>query len=151
MEQSEGKPNASIFQRVDQIGVVVRDVDECVRNYEKIFGKESFSVIEGEEPAVLGDGREITIKGRLAFAQLGAVQLELIQIIEGPSIHVDFLETNGEGIHHVGMYVPDFDERVEGFKKMGIQVLQQGKGMRRYAYMDTKPVMLELIENGLDE
>jgi methylmalonyl-CoA/ethylmalonyl-CoA epimerase len=147
MEQPEPRENASLFQRIDQIGVVVRDVDECVRNYEKILGKESFVVVEGEEPATLGDGREIMIKGKLAFAQLGNVQFELIQIKEGPSIHVDFLENSGEGIHHVGMYVPDFDERLAEFKKRGIHILQQGKGLRRYAYLDTKPVMLELIES----
>ena len=136
----------SLFDRVDQIGVVVRDIDECVRNYEKIFGRDSFVTVEGEEPAVLGDGREVMIKGKLAFAQLGPVQLELIEIKGGPSIHVEFLENNGEGIHHIGVYVPDFDERIEKYRAMGINVLQQGKGMRRYAYLDTKPVMLELIE-----
>ena len=141
------QPHESLFERVDQIGVVVHDVDECVRNYEKIFGKESFVTIEGEEPAVLADGREVMIKGKLAFAQLGPVQLELIEIKSGPSIHVDFLEKNGEGIHHIGVYISDFDERLEKFRKEGIAVLQQGKGMRRYAYLDTKPVMLELIEN----
>jgi len=141
------QPYESLFERVDQIGVVVRNVDECIRTYEKIFGEGTFVVIEGEEPAVLADGREVMIKGKLAFAQLGPVQLELIEIKGGPSIHVDFLENNGEGIHHVGVYVPDYDERIEKFRKMGINVLQQGKGMRRYAYLDTKPVMLELIEN----
>ena len=137
--------NGSLFERVDQIGIVVRDVDECVRNYEKIFGEESFVVVEGEEPAVLADGREVMIKGKLGFAQLGPVQLELIEIKDGPSIHVDFLKKNGEGIHHVGIYISGFDERIEEFRKMGIKVLQQGKGMRRYAYLGTKPLMLEPI------
>jgi hypothetical protein len=59
---------------------------------------------------------------------------------------VEFLENNGEGIHHIGIYVPDFDKRLENYRQMGVNVLQQGKGMRRYAYLDTKPVMLELIE-----
>jgi len=136
----------SLFERVDQIGVVVRNVDACIREYEKILGKDAFVTIEGEEPAVLGDGREIMIQGKLAFAQLGPTQLELIEIKGGPSIHVDFLEKHGEGIHHIGVYVPDFDDRLEKYRQMGINVLQQGKGIRRYAYLDTKPIMLELIE-----
>lgn len=139
--------NESLFERVDQIGVVVRDVDACILAYEKILGEGAFVTIEGEEPAVLGDGREVMIKGKLAFAQVGPVQLELIQILGGPSIHVEFLENGGEGIHHIGVYVPDFDERLEKYREMGINVLQQGKGIRRYAYLDTKPIMLELIEN----
>jgi methylmalonyl-CoA/ethylmalonyl-CoA epimerase len=142
----ESAAQGSLFGRIDQVGIVVRDVEASVKEYEKFFGEGSFSVIDGEQPAVLGDGREIMIKGRLAFAQLGDVQVELIQILEGPSIHVDFLEQNGEGIHHVGVYTPTFDKDIEGFKNKGIGILQQGSGIRRYAYMDTKPFILELIE-----
>lgn len=144
MEQAQtGDP---LFGRIDQVGVVVRSVDETIRNYEPIFGKDAFVVVEGEAPATLGDGREIMIKGKLAFLQLGEVQLELIEIKDGPSVHVDFLERCGEGIHHVGVYVPDFDKRLEEFRTRGIGILQQGQGARRYAYMDTKPVILEFIE-----
>ncbi|MBI4830427.1 MAG: VOC family protein, partial [Candidatus Lindowbacteria bacterium] len=100
MEDTSDKLKGSIFNRIDQVGIVVRDVDECVRSYEKIFGEGAFVTVEGEEPATLADGREVAIKGKLAFAQLGPVQIELIEIKEGPSIHVDFLRTNGEGIHH---------------------------------------------------
>ena len=142
----ENAAQGSLFGRVDQVGIVVRNADDSVKEYEKYFGEGSFAVFEGEQPAILGDGREIMIKGRLAFAQLGDVQVELIQILEGPSIHVDFLEQNGEGIHHVGIYTPTFDKDLEGFQNKGIGILQQGTGIRRYAYMDTKPFILELIE-----
>ncbi len=87
------------------------------------------------------------ITGRLAFAQLGPIQIELIQIKEGKSVHLDFLETRGEGLHHLGMYVADFDKRLEAFREKGIGILQRGQGMRRYAYLDTKPIILELIES----
>jgi len=148
MKQAEAQKNNSLFDRIDQVGVVVRSVDDTIRNYEPIFGKDAFVVVEGEAPATLGDGREVMIKGKLGFLQLGEVQLELIEIKNGPSVHVDFLERCGEGIHHVGVYVTDFDDKVEAFQKKGIKILQQGQGARRYAYMDTKPVILELIEQG---
>lgn len=147
MTEDKNKEQGSLFDRIDQVGIVVRDVDECVRSYEKLFGEGAFVVVEGEEPAVLGDGREITIKGKLAFAQLGPVQLELIEIKDGPSIHVDFLREHGEGIHHIAVYTSDFDKEIQKFKGKGIGVLQQGQGMQRYAYMDTEPVILELIES----
>jgi len=35
---------------------------------------------------------------------------------------------------------------VARFKEKGIEVLQEGAGGMRYAYMDTKPFILELIE-----
>lgn len=147
MERPAGKPNDAPIGSIDQIGVVVRDVDRCVEYYETFFGKGTFAVVEGEAPATLADGREIMVKGKLALAQLGPIQLELIEIKEGPSVHVDFLERNGEGIHHLGVYVSDIDGEIEKFRQKGIGVLQRGQGLRRYAYMDTKPIILEFIEN----
>ncbi len=137
-----------LFDHIDQIGVVVRDVGESIGYYENFFGKGAFTVIEGEAPATLADGTEEKIKGKLAFLQLGPIQLELIEIKEGRSAHVDFLEQNGEGIHHLGIYVSDFDERMEHFRKRGIDVIQSGQGLRRYAYLDTRPIILELIDKG---
>ncbi|MBI5115389.1 VOC family protein [Candidatus Poribacteria bacterium] len=146
METNNSQNGEPLFNRIDQVGVVVKDVDERVRNYETIFGEGAFVIVEGEGQATLADGRGIMIKGKLAFVQLGPVQVELIEIKDGPSIHVDFLKTHGEGIHHVAKYVEDFDKELQKFRERGIRVLQQGSGMRRYAYLDTKPFILELIE-----
>jgi len=135
------------FPSVDQIGIVVRDVEATARAYEPFLGKDAFNIIEGEAPATLADGREIMIKGRLGFAHLGPLQIELIQILEGDSVHVEYLERNGEGIHHLGRFTSTFDEDLRKFRELGVGILQQGHGMRRYAYLDTKPFILELIEN----
>jgi len=147
MEQADTQSNDRLFTNIEQVGIVVHDVDECISEYEKIFGKDSFVVAEGEGTATLAAGRDVTIKGKLAFCQLGPVQLELIQILDGESCHVDFLNESGEGIHHVATYVSDLDKEIERFRERGIGVLQSGQGLRRYAYVDTKPIILELIEN----
>ncbi len=139
--------NPALFPGVDQIGIVVRDVEATARAYEAFFGEGAFNIIEGEAPATLGDGRTTHIRGRLGFAHLGPLQIELIQILEGESVHVDYLKQHGEGIHHLGRYTSTFDQDLENFRKAGVQVLQQGQGLRRYAYLDTKPFVLELIEN----
>ena len=135
------------FTSVDQVGIVVRDVEATARAYEAFLGEGAFNIVEGEAPAVLSDGRETMIKGRLGFAHLGSLQIELIQILDGESVHVDWLEKNGEGIHHLGRYTATFDEDLEKFRKLGVGVLQCGQGMRRNVYLDTRPFILELIEN----
>lgn len=147
MEQESSKSDDRLFENVTQVGIVVHDVDECISKYEEIFGKDSFVVMEGEGEATLADGRNVTIHGKLAFCQLGPIQFELIQIKDGESCHVDYLKENGEGIHHIATEVADLDKEIERFRKKGIGVLQRGQGLRRYAYMDMKPVVLELIEN----
>ena len=147
MDTTSTQSSDQLFTSITQVGIVVRDVDECVSNYEKIFGKDSFVVVEGEGEATLADGRDVTIKGKLGFCQLGPIQLELIQILDGQSCHVDFLRENGEGIHHVATEVTDLDKEIEKYREQGIGLLQRGRSLRRYAYMDTKPIILELIEN----
>ena len=147
MEQGNISPGDRLFSEVTQVGIVVKDVDEAIANLEKVLGKDSFVVAEGEGDATLADGRNSTIKGKLAFCQLGPIQLELIQIKGGESCHLDFLEANGDGIHHIATEVSDLDQEIERFREKGIGVLQRGQGLRRYAYVDTKPIILELIEN----
>ena len=147
MEQGNSTAGDRLFSEVTQVGIVVKDVDDAIGNLEKVLGKDSFVVVEGEGQATLADGRDVTITGKLAFCQLGPVQLELIQILEGESCHLDFLEKNGDGIHHIATEVSDLDKEIERFRERGIGVLQRGQGLRRYAYVDTKPIILELIEN----
>lgn len=148
MGQENKKQDEPLFTNVTQVGVVVKDVDETIRQYEKIFGKDAFVVAEGEGTARLADGSDATVKGKLAFLQLGPVQIELIQILDGETCHVEFLKESGEGIHHIATEVRNLDEEIEKFRARGIEVLQRGVGMRNWAYMDTKPLILELIETG---
>src|SRR5579872_7513411 len=133
-----------LCERIDQIGVVVHSIDEYLKNFEKLFGKNVFKIIEGEPVRIFEDGHQEKIKAKAAFLQLGNIQLELIEIIEGPAIHSKWLKERGEGIHHLGMYVSDFDKSLKEFQDEGIKILHLGRGRMRYAYMDTKPFCIEI-------
>ena len=135
---------------VGQIGVVVKEVDPVIDFLQSTFGVGPFRVQELEAPNVWDRGREKHIKARLAFATLGQVELELIQILEGDSVHLEFLREHGEGLHHLGFRVKDFQAKLEQAKAMGFEVLQTGPGGRLYAYLDTRQtggVIVELIED----
>jgi methylmalonyl-CoA/ethylmalonyl-CoA epimerase len=135
---------------VGQIGVVVKDVDRVVDFLQSAFGLGPFRIQEAEAPNVWNRGQEKHIKARLAFAALGQVELELIQILEGDSVHLEFLREHGEGLHHLGFKVKDFQAKLEQAKALGFEVLQTGPGGRFYAYLDTRQcggVIIELIED----
>jgi methylmalonyl-CoA/ethylmalonyl-CoA epimerase len=140
--------------KLGQVGIVVRDIDETTRYYKEAFGIGPWAVFEGEPVECVEKGERINFKGRMAMAQTGRVELELIQIIEGRSFHSDFLEEHGEGIHHIGFFVNDFEERMAAVRAAGIEVLQQGllkqMGLTiKYAYLETTAVggvIIELIE-----
>jgi methylmalonyl-CoA/ethylmalonyl-CoA epimerase len=134
---------------VGQIGVVVEDLDRAISFLESSFGLGPFRVQEAEAPNVWDRGEEKHIKARLGFAMLGQVELELIHIVEGDSVHLEFLREHGEGIHHLGFRVKDFEAKLQQARDMGLEVLQTGPTGRLYAYLDTRRhggLIFELIE-----
>jgi len=142
---------------VSQIGFVVRDTDATTRYYEQVFGLGPWSIMEGESADCTNRGKPTTIRGRIGVTQVGAVQFEVIQILEGESIHSEFLQERGEGLHHVGFYVRDLEARLEACKEAGIEVLQRGTIKQGpitidYAYLDTVSiggVVFEYIQYSL--
>jgi hypothetical protein len=66
----------------------------------------------------------------MAFAELGPVELELIQPLEGRSIWADFLRDHGEGIHHIRFNVEAIEPVQEYLRGHGIESAQHGSGIR---------------------
>jgi methylmalonyl-CoA/ethylmalonyl-CoA epimerase len=128
---------------VGQIGVVVEDLDRTMAFYESTFGIGPWDIREVGAPNVWDRGEEKFIKARLGFATLGQVEIELIQILEGDSMHLEFLREHGEGLHHVGFFA-----KLEQAQAMGLQVLQKDPFGQAYAYLDTRQpggIIFELI------
>jgi methylmalonyl-CoA/ethylmalonyl-CoA epimerase len=133
---------------VGQIGVVVEDIDRAIAFYESAFGLGPWDIREVGAPNVWDRGQEKPIKARLAFATVGQVEIELIQILEGDSLHTEFLREHGEGLHHLGFFVRDFAAKLEQAKAMGFEVLQVDPFGQAYAYLDTRQpggIIFELI------
>jgi methylmalonyl-CoA/ethylmalonyl-CoA epimerase len=142
---------------IDQIALVVRDLDAAVRRYWETLGVGPWRMYTYGRPLV----REMTYRGRaqeyrmrLALAQVGSLVIELLQPLSGDNIYVEHLDRKGEGLHHVGVFVPSFDEAVAEAQRQGFAVLQSGRGYGRhgdggFAYLDTEAllgVIVELIE-----
>jgi methylmalonyl-CoA/ethylmalonyl-CoA epimerase len=145
---------------VGQIGIVVKSIDETVRYLSGTFNIGPwFRPRETREEHLLRGVEKINVDIDMVMAFSGKVQYELIQHRGGDrSIHRDYLDTYGEGIHHLGFYVSNIDERLNMLEEIGIGVLQSGyiKTMGRageshtsYAYLDTARIggiILELID-----
>jgi methylmalonyl-CoA/ethylmalonyl-CoA epimerase len=146
----------SLAYTADQIGIVVTDIEEAMRRWGKVFACGPWSVYT-YGPAFLRDptfrGEEGRFEMRLALAGSGP-QIELIQPLQGPSLYHEWLDAHGEGLHHIGMRVPDLQEGIRDMAERGYPVLQSGRGYGLdgdggFAYLDTADdigVILELIE-----
>ncbi len=139
---------------VTQIGIVVRDIEKASRAYAEILGVgvPSWSLTDSADKAHTEfRGAPSEARAKLAFIPLKNVTLELIEPVGGPSTWRDFLEKNGEGVHHIAFEVKGMDGTVAGLARGGLPLLQKGDYEGgRYAYVDGTArlaVILELLEN----
>ncbi len=138
----KGESLFSKFSKVDQIGIVVKDMEATMKFYERMFGIEPFPTVESNINSA---------KLKIGLFQLGEMQIELIQVLEGETIHSKFIEKRGEGLHHLGFFVEDIEKELARLEKRGVKVLERGTflGVVEFAYLDTEKslgVVLELIQ-----
>src|SRR5208282_969387 len=98
-----GAPIAGVaLKQAVQIGVVVADLDQVTQLLTSLFGIGPFRFIEWPnrpDSKYFFRGKEEHIKIRQAFVQLGPLELELIQPLEGErNAYRQFLEERGGGI-----------------------------------------------------
>jgi len=131
-----------IFKGMPQVGLVVKNLDATVKNYEA-YGIGPWEVHTLNEKKI----RDMTVHGerrdfamRVAFAKIGEVEWELIQPLDDQSVYSEFLEKHGDGLHHVAMDVENFDETLAFCQGRGIEVIQGGMAGKDFgfAYLGTE-------------
>jgi 4-hydroxyphenylpyruvate dioxygenase-like putative hemolysin len=105
---------------VYQLGYVVSDIEKACKYYESIFGTGPFSdVIDVNMDGAILRGKPVDTTIKVAFVESGDVQIELIQPVEGRNLYTEFLETRGEGIHHLGYQVEDMEAMKSSPRRSG--------------------------------
>jgi methylmalonyl-CoA/ethylmalonyl-CoA epimerase len=155
IERSNAKPFDGT--KIVQIAIVVRDVEKYAKSYAEFFGVEVPEIIisETEDKAKTRyHGRPTKARVKQAFFRFDNTRIELLEPVGGPSTWKDFLDSNGEGVHHIAFEVKGMDDRIVEMRDRGINLIQQGRWTTytggRYAYFDSNErlaVILELLEN----
>lgn len=127
---------------VDHVAIVVHDLDEALSFYRDALG---LSVTERRE--VPEEGVEI------ASLTLTNGSVELVRPLGDEGGIARFLDSRGEGLHHICLVVPDITAAMERLRRAGAlpvtdepQVAADG---RRYVFVHPKSahgVLLELYE-----
>ncbi len=136
----------------EQLGIVVRDIDKAVGYYEATFGWGPFSISEISLEGCLYRGKPTDVRLKMAMAQSGPIEIELIQVLEGESIHSEFLREKGEGLQHIRSTVDNLDDILAEWAKAGIEPVWQHSMPQigiSWAYVNTGAiggVMAELIQ-----
>ncbi|WP_379132083.1 VOC family protein [Paenibacillus sp. sgz500958] len=141
-------------QVITQIGIIVKDIEKTAKSYADFFGipqPEAFWTDTQNLAQTELRGEATPARAKLAFVDAGQVQIELIQPDEQPSTWREFLDTQGEGIHHIAFAIKGMKEKIELLGQHGMPLIQKGEYTGgRYAYMDSfseLKVLVELLEN----
>jgi len=149
---SEDRNRAIKLPPVEQVGIVVRDMNKAIEFYSTVFGLGPFHEMEYSLEGVFHRGKPSDCKMKIAMAQSGSVEIELIQVIEGETPHTEFLREKGEGLHHLRFSVDDLDSKLAEYAEHGIEPVWQHRMPEigfSWAYLNTDTiggVMIELVE-----
>lgn len=131
-----------MLEKVDHVGIAVRDMDQALKLYRDVFGIEPNLVYESSQTKV-----------KIAFIPIGEVKIELIQPSDPESVMGKFLEKRGEDIHHLSYKVKDVDKSLRELEMKGIYLIdKKSRRVReneRVAFLNPKStngVLVELVQ-----
>ena len=106
-----------MIKRIDHVAVAVKDLDEAVKTFENLFGLKPAKIEEVPDQGV-----------KAALIHVGDTELEFIEPVNPNSGVAKFLESKGEGIHHICLEVDDTDEELKRLADKGAKLIdKQGR------------------------
>ena len=141
---------------INQIAFVVHDIEQASEAFAKLLGLPKpiwFLTGDREVSKVVFRGQPTDSRSKLVFLNTPTVQIELIEPNQEPGTMREFLDTVGEGIHHVAFDVDSIKEKLPIFEENGYPLLQSGEFTSsdgRYVYVDTlksHKTLMELLES----
>jgi methylmalonyl-CoA/ethylmalonyl-CoA epimerase len=139
--------------KLAQVAIGVHDIDVSRRRWAAVLGVDVPEIVEIEA----GSHVRMTYRGlpsdasvKLAFFDLGGVQLELVEPVSEASAWKEGLDRNGEAVHHLAFWTENMVKTAAELNEHGAELVQRGDmGEGQYAYFDAEPLgcVLELLES----
>lgn len=133
-----------MLKKISHIGVAVRTLEEAIPFYRDTLRMTFMGVEEVPEYRV-----------KVAFFQIGASKIELLEPLSEESFLTEFLEKNGPGIHHVAYEVDDIEAAVKMLEADGTRMIDRvprpGAHGARVAFLhpeSSRGVLTELCQMG---
>lgn len=104
------------------IGLAVYDLDAAMQRYSTMFGDLRWHAWESPFPAAPFNAETTDARIKVAYGRMPGLTLEFIQVLAGETVHTAFLRRHGEGVHHIGVWVPDVQRAVAGAVAKGAVV-----------------------------
>jgi methylmalonyl-CoA/ethylmalonyl-CoA epimerase len=131
-----------MLKKINHIAVAVNNLDEAAKFYQSSLGL-SLSGVEVVSAQ----------KATVGFFQISESHIELVQPSEPGSPLEKFLETKGQGIHHICFEVDDIEAEIKELLDKGTEMIdaqpRPGAHNSKVAFIHPKSsngVLIELVE-----
>lgn len=128
---------------IEHLGIAVNSLEESIPFFENILGLTCYSVEEVIEQKV-----------KTAFFMVGQTKIELLESTDPEGPIGKFLETKGQGVHHVAFAVEGLQETLELVASKGVRLIdktpRKGAEGLNIAFLHPKStcgVLMELCEH----
>lgn len=128
------------IKKLNHVGVAVKSVDKAIE-----FFKENFQA-ELVSKKVVEEQKQVS-----AIVSMGEAQLELMEPTDEDAVVAKFLESRGEGVHHISLAVDDLAELINNLEEKGVRILGkqlEGPGSK-IAFIHPKNtfgILVEVVE-----
>ena len=100
------------MQKIEHIGIAVKDLDAANSLYADLLGVTHYKVEEVQSEGV-----------STSFFKCGESKIELLSALNEESPIAKFIDKRGEGIHHIAFLVEDILAEVTRLEGLGFKVL----------------------------
>ncbi len=102
------------ISHIEHIGIAVKNLEESILYWEKIFGLKCYAVEEVKDQKV-----------KTAFFMVGQTKIELLESTDPEGPIGKFIENKGEGIHHMAFAVNDLEKALAETETNGIRLIDK--------------------------
>jgi len=126
--------------KLAQVAFVVKEIEPAMARWSALLGHPIPNIIvtdPGDQVNQIYRGNPSFGQCKLAFFDLGGVQLELIEPIGTDTAWYEGLDRNGERFHHLAFWTEDMDAATAALSEHGVDAVHRGDmGEGQYVYFD---------------
>ncbi|MDR1670914.1 MAG: methylmalonyl-CoA epimerase [Alistipes sp.] len=102
------------ISHIEHLGIAVKSLQEAIPYYEGVLGLKCYNIEEVADQRV-----------RTAFFKVGGTKIELLEPTGPESTIAKFIETRGEGIHHIAFAVKGLEDALAEAEAAGVRLIDK--------------------------
>ncbi len=110
----DAESTGCVARHINHVAIAVRDIEATLEFYKATFGVETDGIEEIADQKV-----------RAALVRVGGSQLEFIQPTEEGSGVARFIDSRGEGVHHICFEMEDLPAQLGKLKDSGVRLIDE--------------------------